>query len=184
MHYLAKYILRRLGWKCITQGQFKKKFVLVAAPHTSNWDFPLMLFFGLALNLNYNWLGKHTLFFWPLGGLMKRLGGIPVNRTKKNSYVSNLAERISEKERCILIIPPEGTRSRTEYWKSGFIHIAKEACVPIVFANLDYKNKSLDFSVGCCYSRSASEIIQAARGFYKNSFPLHPKKFGPVRLKP
>ena len=83
MNYLAKYILRRLGWKFIAQSQFKKKFVLVAAPHTSNWDFPLMLFFGFALNLNYNWLGKHTLFFWPLGGLMKMLGGVPVNRTKK-----------------------------------------------------------------------------------------------------
>ena len=184
MIFLSNLILYIFGWSC-TEGEIcPDKCVLVAAPHTSNWDFPMMLLYGFKLRLKYSWVGKHTLFFWPLGGLMQWLGGIPVNRTKKNSYVFSLAERISQQERCILIIPPEGTRSKTEYWKSGFIHIAKEACIPIVFANLDYKNKSLEFSDYCCYSRSASEIIQTAKGFYKNACPLYPKKFGPVKLKP
>ena len=90
-----------------------------------------MLSYGFMLNLKYHWLGKHTLFFGPLGLFMRFLGGIPVNRRKKkNDYVTLLSKEIKSKRQCILIIPPEGTRSRSDYWKSGFLHIARKAKVP------------------------------------------------------
>ena len=146
MYHLSKFLLEFFGWSFSSAGPMPQKCILLAAPHTSNWDFPLMIVYGFRLKLRYYWLGKHTLFRWPLGYLMYWLGGIPVDRKKKNAYVNHLAERINKKEQCILIIPPEGTRSKTEYWKSGFIHIAKGACVPIIFGNLNYKSKSLKFS--------------------------------------
>ena len=114
---------------------------------------------------------------------MKKLGGIPIIRNKKNDYVNALADEIRNKDYCILIIPPEGTRSRAEYWRSGFLHIARTANVPIVLGKLDYKKKSLTFSHSIDASLADNEIMEFAKDFYKDVTPFNPSKFGPVRLK-
>ena len=183
MVQISDFFLKFFGWTFESHSPVVNKCVLIAAPHTSNWDFPMMLAYGFKLNLKYSWLGKHTLFFGPLGLLMRKLGGIPVDRSKKNDYVSALSEEIRNKENCILIIPPEGTRSRVEYWKSGFLYIARTARVPIVFGKLDYSRKKLSFSQHICSSLSNEKIMKFAQDFYRDATPLNPSKFGPVRLK-
>ena len=183
MTYFFKLIFKLVGWSYQPGNILPCKCILIAAPHTSNWDFPMMLFYGFILDLKYNWLGKHTLFFGPLGPLMRRLGGIPINRAKKNDYVILLSKELKSKSQCVLIIPPEGTRSRSNYWRSGFLHIARMAEVPIVFANLDYQKKNLTFSEAVLPSLPDDEIMYLAQIFYRDAKGLHPDNFGPVRLK-
>lgn len=135
--------LRRTGWR--VEGELPvhaEKSVLIAAPHTSNWDLPYTLMVAFALNLNVRWMGKHTLFWGPFGPIMRWLGGIAVNRTQSNNLVALSAERIQQHQGAMqLIVPPEGTRSKTTYWKTGFYHIARTAQVPIIMAYMDYARK-------------------------------------------
>ena len=98
MTYFFKLIFKLVGWSYQPGNILPCKCILIAAPHTSNWDFPMMLFYGFILDLKYNWLGKHTLFFGPLGPLMRRLGGIPINRAKKNDYVILLSKELLAKD--------------------------------------------------------------------------------------
>jgi 1-acyl-sn-glycerol-3-phosphate acyltransferase len=135
--------LKLTGWK--VEGILPSgggKSVLIAAPHTSNWDLPYTLMVAFALRLNIYWMGKEQLFKPPFRGLMRWLGGIPVNRDKASNLVAASIEAI----RCAtgplqLIVPPEGSRSKTHYWKTGFYYIALGAKVPIVMAYMDYKKK-------------------------------------------
>ena len=118
------------------------KSVLIAAPHTSNWDLPYTLMVAFALRLNVYWMGKESLFKPPFRGVMMWLGGIPVRRESSNNLVTASAEAIKAADGPLqLIVPPEGTRSKARYWKTGFYHIAAGAQVPIVMAYLDYSRK-------------------------------------------
>jgi len=116
--------------------------VFIAAPHTSNWDLPYTLMVAFALRLNPYWMGKHSLFKAPFGPVMRWLGGIAVNREQSNNLVAASARAITEADGPLqLIVPPEGTRSKTRYWKTGFYFIAQTAQVPIVMAYMDYSTK-------------------------------------------
>jgi len=116
--------------------------VFIAAPHTSNWDLPYTLMVAFALRLNPYWMGKQSIFRAPFGGLMRWLGGIPVNRAQSSNLVAASAQAIAEADGPLqLIVPPEGTRSKTRYWKTGFYYIAQAARVPIVMAYMDYATK-------------------------------------------
>lgn len=118
------------------------KSVFIAAPHTSNWDLPYTLMVAFALRLNPYWMGKHTIFKGPFGPVMRWLGGIAVNRDQANNLVAASAQAIREAYSPLqLIVPPEGTRSKTRYWKTGFYYIAQTAGVPIVMAYMDYSTK-------------------------------------------
>jgi 1-acyl-sn-glycerol-3-phosphate acyltransferase len=135
--------LRLNGWT--VDGQLPSsaaKSVLIAAPHTSNWDLPYTLMVAFVLRLNIYWMGKHTLFRWPFGPVMRWLGGIAVNRDKSSNLVAASAQAIVSADGPLqLVVPPEGTRGRTRQWKTGFYFIALEARVPIVLAYLDYHRK-------------------------------------------
>jgi 1-acyl-sn-glycerol-3-phosphate acyltransferase len=139
----AVCFLRCTGWQvegCLPPNA--RKSVLIAAPHTSNWDLPYTLMVAFALDLNVRWMGKHTLFWGPFGPIMRWLGGIAVNRSQSNNLVQQSAQQIQQHAGAIqLIVPPEGTRSKTRYWKTGFYHIAVAARVPIVMAYMDYTRK-------------------------------------------
>ena len=118
------------------------KCVLIAAPHTSNWDLPYTLMVAFALRLNVYWMGKQQIFRWPFGGLMRWLGGIAVNREQSSNLVAASAAALVAADGPVqLIVPPEGTRSKTRYWKTGFYWIAHTAQVPIVMAYMDYERK-------------------------------------------
>jgi 1-acyl-sn-glycerol-3-phosphate acyltransferase len=118
------------------------KSVFIAAPHTSNWDLPYTLMVAFALRLNPYWMGKAGIFRFPFGGLMRWLGGIAVDRSKSNNLVAASAQAITDADGPLqLIVPPEGTRSKTRYWKTGFYYIATSAQVPIILAYMDYATK-------------------------------------------
>lgn len=135
--------LKLTGWRI--EGALPAhaaRSVLIAAPHTSNWDLPYTLMVAFALRLNIRWMGKQSLFRAPFGGVMRWLGGIAVNREQSTNLVAASAQAIREADGPMqLIVPPEGTRSKTRYWKTGFYYIAREAQVPIVMAYMDYARK-------------------------------------------
>ncbi|PCI71125.1 MAG: glycerol acyltransferase [Gammaproteobacteria bacterium] len=139
---ISKLFLLVTGWKVIDEDtKNHKKFVMIAAPHTSNWDLPYMLAICFVLKVQPYWMGKSQIFKFPFRGMMKWMGGIPIDRSKANNVVEATAEIMKQSEELIVTIPPEGTRSKVRYWKSGFYHIANLSGVPIVLGFLDYKNK-------------------------------------------
>ena len=137
------FFLKITGWK--VQGSMPpgcRKSVWIAAPHTSNWDLPYTLMVVFALNLRVYWMGKEQLFRWPFRGFMMWLGGIPVHREKSSNLVAASIAAIQQAPGPMqLIVPPEGTRSKARYWKTGFYYIAVGAQVPIVMAYMDYEKK-------------------------------------------
>lgn len=133
--------LRLIGWRAEGRELPHSKFVLIAAPHTSNWDFPLMLMVVLKLRLQIFWMGKHTLFPFGFAWLMKYLGGIPINRKKSQNVVSETIQLFEHHNKLIVLIPPEGTRSKVKNWKSGFYRIARGANVPVLLGQVDGKRK-------------------------------------------
>jgi 1-acyl-sn-glycerol-3-phosphate acyltransferase len=139
----SRIFLKLAGWKVLgalpTQAS---KSVLIAAPHTSNWDLPFTLMVAFVLRLNVYWIGKASIFRFPFGPLMRWLGGIAVDRSKTNNLVAASAQAITDAQGALqLVVPPEGTRSKTRYWKTGFYHIAVTARVPIVMAYMDYERR-------------------------------------------
>ena len=135
--------LRLAGWKVVgSLPTSATKSVLIAAPHTSNWDLPYTLMVAFALRLNVYWMGKTSIFKPPFRSVMMWLGGIPVDRAQSNQLVAASSTAIARAAGPLqLIVPPEGTRSGTRFWKTGFYYIALGANVPIVLAYLDYKKK-------------------------------------------
>ncbi|WP_338414169.1 1-acyl-sn-glycerol-3-phosphate acyltransferase [uncultured Sphaerotilus sp.] len=140
---LSAAVLRLSGWK--VEGQLPAdvtKCVVIAAPHTSNWDLPYTLMVAFVLDLRVYWMGKWQIFRPPFGGLMRWLGGIAVRRETSNNLVAASAQALVDADGAVqLIVPPEGTRSKVRYWKTGFYYIALQARVPIVLAYLDYQRK-------------------------------------------
>ena len=167
-------------------GEFPRtgcqRCVLLAAPHTSNWDLPLMLAFAMAFELQVSWMGKVTLFRGPFGRVMRWLGGIPVLRGGRDGQVETMAKRFAEQERLVLLIAPEGTRARAEHWKSGFYRIALRAGVPIVPAYLDYGTRTAGFGPPLVPSGSLRADMDRLRAVYAGKRGLFRGAFGPVRL--
>lgn len=161
------------GWKIVGTPPKEKKFVLLAVPHTSNWDFPITLAMSFLLGFRLNWMGKHTLFKGPMGPIMKWLGGIPVDRSKANNLVDQIILGLGELDRCALAIPPEGTRSRTDKWKTGFYYIAQGADLPIGLAFLDYKNKKGGFGPTFYVTGDIEKDIAEMQEFYKGIAGKH-----------
>ncbi len=142
LYLLAIFYMRAFRWKKEGRIPNVPKFVMIAAPHTSNWDLPMTLILSLAFRMKVFWLGKHTIFRPPFGWLFKWLGGIPVDRRQANNLVTQCIQTFQRSERLIMIIPPEGTRSKVRYWKTGFYYIAHGAGVPISLGYVDYKRKA------------------------------------------
>ena len=139
---------RLLGWKLLnTFPPEIKKCVVIAAPHTSNWDLPLTLMAAFGWRMHAYWMGKQSIFRFPFGAVMRWLGGIAVDRSKSTNLVSASAQAISASSGPVhLIVPPEGTRGKVRTWKSGFYYIALEAQVPILMAYMDYTKKEVGLS--------------------------------------
>ncbi len=140
---LAGFGLLLCGWRLDLGQPPPKPFVFIGAPHTSNWDFPLMLAAVLALRCDVRWLGKDSLFRPPFGGVMRWLGGIPVDRSSPHNLVAQMAGFIREHPDVILCVPPEGTRKKVDRWRTGFYFIALEARIPIVMTVLDADTRTI-----------------------------------------
>lgn len=144
---LFRSILRIFGWKLEHESvPDYGKAVLIFAPHTSNWDFVTMLCAKFAWDIQVRYLGKHTLFNPITGWFFRGLGGIPVMRSESHNMVDQVNAIFDEQDRCILALSPEGTRSYTKYWKTGFYHIAHRAQVPIVMFYLHRPSKIIGFT--------------------------------------
>lgn len=160
--------LRLTGWR--VEGALPadaSKAVLIAAPHTSNWDLPYTLMVAFALRLNVYWMGKQSIFKPPFRGVMRWLGGIPVNREQSTNLVAASVAAIQAADGPLqLIVPPEGTRSKTRYWKTGFYHIAVGAQVPIVMAYMDYHDKRSGLGPVFVPTGNVEADMAAIKGFY------------------
>lgn len=146
LSFLSSLILRLFGWK-IT-GKYPAqldKVVIAVAPHTSTWDFPLGVLVNSAGRFRANYVGKHTLFQGPFGGLFRWWGGIPVDRSKKGNFVQATVDAFKREKRIHLVISPEGTRKRVDKFRTGFYHIAKGAGVPICLLKFDYERREIFF---------------------------------------
>jgi 1-acyl-sn-glycerol-3-phosphate acyltransferase len=138
---IGQLILRLYGWK--VDGEFPDlpKYVLIGAPHTSNWDFPVGIAICFSRRQKVYWMGKHTLFRGPLGPIARWLGGIAVDRRQANSLVDQMVQIFAEQDQLVVAIPPEGTRKKVEKWKTGFYYIALGSQIPIVLGYLDFGRK-------------------------------------------
>jgi len=134
-------LLRWAGWRIEGKMPDLPKFVVIVAPHTSNWDFPVGLAVKWALGLDPRWLGKDSLFRPPLGWFMRANGGVPVRRSSRENVVEQTANEFATREKFVLVLAPEGTRKRVAEWRSGFWHVAKRAGVPICCVALDWGRK-------------------------------------------
>ena len=132
------------GWRIEGQLPDTRQAIIPVAPHTSNWDFFVGVFVMLALGLKLSYLGKHTIFRFPVNGILRWLGGIPVDRRSAQGVVGQMVEQFKQRDELILALAPEGTRTRVQEWKKGFIHIAKAAQVPVVPVAMDFARKVID----------------------------------------
>ncbi len=172
------------GWKIVNRVSAEhKKFVIIAAPHTSNWDYPYTLAAAALLELEFSYLGKQDLDKGLLGVLFRNTGGIPVDRSKSSDLVRQVADMIVARDEIALAVAPEGTRSKRDYWKSGFYHIAKTANVPIVLGFVDFGKKEAGLGHVIWPIGEPHEVMEEIRDFYEASMAFHPGKYTEPRLK-
>ena len=179
----AQWLLRRLGWRLEGAKPEHDRYVLIAAPHTSNWDLPYMLDFAMAFDIKITWMAKHSLFFPPMGWILRAMGGMPIVRHKNKNVVASMVEVFDKIPHLVLVVPTEGTRERTQFWKSGFYHIARQAGVPIVPSFLDFGRKRGGFGPALQTSGDLHADMQYFRDFYAGMAGKFPDRFGPVKLQ-
>ncbi|MCK5677918.1 MAG: 1-acyl-sn-glycerol-3-phosphate acyltransferase [Flavobacteriaceae bacterium] len=179
MKYISKFILYTLmGWKIVgSYPKDLKKFIIVGAPHTSNIDFVLGALMKYITGLPINFIGKHSLFKPPFGFIFKALGGTPVDRSKSVNMVQAIINVFNEKEEFILAISPEGTRKKTEKWKTGFYHIAKGANVPIIFNTFNFEKKQYFISKPYYLTGNKEKDFLYFHNFYKDIKGKYPDQF-------
>ena len=139
--FIGRGVYKALGWKCAGNTPAFRKYVIIAAPHTSNWDGFFLIGAASMLNLHFSFFGKHSLFKGPLGWFLKNRGGIPLDRSRNQSFVSQAVAWFDRHDTFAIGVAPEGTRELTTGWKTGFYYIALQARVPIVLGYIDYAKK-------------------------------------------
>ncbi len=178
----SRAVLSIFGWKLNESFSDNPKTVLIGAPHTSNWDFILAMLAMAAMGYQFNWVAKHSMFFWPMAGTFKKMGGVPLDRGRSSGFVEKCVSLFSERERFVLAIAPEGTRSLTPNWKSGFYRIAISASVPISFGYVDYKNKVA--GIGGSFMPTGDEQVdmKTIAAFYEKIEGRFPEKQSPIKF--
>jgi 1-acyl-sn-glycerol-3-phosphate acyltransferase len=179
---LARAFLALTRFEAVGARPTARRYVLIAAPHTSNWDLAYLLAFAAVFDVKLSFMAKHTLFRWPMGRLMRRLGGVPVRRHLRENAVAQMVGLLKGSEDLALTVPAEGTRSYVPHWKSGFYHIARDAGVPIVLGFLDFGRRRGGFGPEFLPTGNVADDMEAIRDFYADKQGLHPEKVGVVRL--
>jgi 1-acyl-sn-glycerol-3-phosphate acyltransferase len=179
---LARLLLWLGGWSIHGTKPEPAKYVVIAAPHTTNWDFIWVLAFAWALDIDMKWLGKHTLFRWPMGPIMRWLGGIPVRRHERANLVDQLAARFEQEDAFVVVVPAEGTRGWVPKWRSGFYHLARAARVPVGTGFLDYHNKVGGFGPMLHLTGDVRLDMDRIRAFYDPAWGKYPDQSGVIRL--
>ncbi|MEY3946798.1 MAG: hypothetical protein RJB03_1504 [Bacteroidota bacterium] len=178
-------IFKLNGWKIVgTVPPEIKKAVVIAAPHTSNWDFVYAVAIFKMLKLKIRYLIKRELNFFPLSILLKNTGAIPVERSKRHNLTDEIVNMLKSSDELLVAIPAEGTRSRVEKWKSGFYYTALNAGVPVLPGYLDFKKKEGGFGEPIYLSGDKAEDMKKLKDFYSDKTGKHPELFnlGAIRL--
>ena len=179
----SHWLLKKLGWSLNIDLPDIDKCVVIAAPHTSNWDFLVGILAAWSVGLDASWLGKHSLFRWPLGWYFRRIGGVPVHRDGGKNYIQQMTELFETSDRLILALAPEGTRSKTDHWKTGFHAIARAANVPILMAYFDYPRKQVGLGGMFYPSADIDADFAKIRDYYKDRRGKNPEKESLIRVR-
>ncbi len=183
-YWVGRATLDLLGWDVEGAAPDAPKYVIIAAPHTTNWDLPVTLGVAWVLGIDASFAAKHTLFEGPFGWFFRALGGVPIDRRAKLDQVQQLVEMFRARERMVLVIAPEGTRGATGYWKSGFYWVARGARVPIALGYLDYRRKRGGVGDAFVPGESLDDDVERIRRFYSTVTAKHPERFTNIRFRP
>lgn len=183
IRHIASLALKMTGWSVDDRFPQQNKYVLVAAFHTSNWDFIYGILAKWSLQERLNWVAKHTLFWGPFDYIFRSMGGIPVDRRMPQGFIDKMVEQFNSREVMKLAILPEGTRSHVKYWKTGFYYIAVQARVPIALGYFDYANRVLGVGKTFYPSGDIEKDMQIIREFYADKTGRHPQNQGAIELR-
>ena len=178
---LAHAVLRAARWTAV--GEVPRTGVLVGAPHTSNWDFVMMLLVMWRGGVTPRVLVKHELFRGPLGWLLHRLGGIPLDRADPGQVVRELVREARSGEPFLLVLAAEGTREKGEYWKSGFWRISRSTGLPMSFASIDGPSRRAGFGLTFTATPDVVADMDRVRAFYRDARGIHPERRTEPRLR-
>jgi 1-acyl-sn-glycerol-3-phosphate acyltransferase len=184
LQWLANRIFSAFGWTLVGQLPDVDKAVFIAAPHTSNWDGFWFLCYKHAIDVEVSFLAKESLFWWPLGPVLRSMGALPIDRGDAQTIVPRLVREFERADHLYLALAPEGTRKWKPHWKSGFYRIARAAGVPIVLAFIDYPNRRIGIGPTLPDDRTMAEDLDDIRRFYANVTGRHPAFQGPVEFPP
>jgi len=175
IEWVGRTALKLMGWRIEGELPRLDKFVAIGAHHTSNWDFVIFIALKFVLRLNARWFGKHSIFRWPFGGLMRSWGGIPIQRHLSLNMVEQAIQGFRDNREFILVLSPEGTRRKVERWKMGFYHIALGAGVPIVPGALDFANRRVVIGAPFQPTGDAEADLQVLLAFFRPYVPKKPE---------
>jgi len=181
---IAQLILKLGGWSYARELPDVPKALFIAAPHTSNWDGLWLMTYKVALDIDLHFLAKHTLFWWPLGTLLRALGAIPIDRGTSTSTVRQVVDAFAANDRFWFALSPEGTRRRLPYWKTGFYRIAEAADVPLILGFIDYRERRLGVGISLPPERNLATDLELIREFYAPMVGRIPENAGPIELPP
>jgi 1-acyl-sn-glycerol-3-phosphate acyltransferase len=173
------WFYRRQGWTEFNENPGLQKCVVIAAPHTSNWDFVYFIGAITTLELPMSFVGKKTLFRWPFRQAMIDMGGVPVDRSKSTNFVDTMIAEFAARDTFMLTIAPEGTRSAVQKWKTGFYHIAVGAGVPMVLGMMDYKRKVVGLAGAIMPTGDYVKDMEKLAAFYATCTPKFPRQAAP-----
>lgn len=175
---LCNWLLyKHLGWTTEVTEDHPDKYIICLAPHTSNWDFILGLLYSRSIGMQSNFLMKKEWFFWPLGPIFRKWGGIPVWRSKHTSMTDNLAAEAQKMDEFKLCITPEGTRSPNADWKKGFYFIAMKANLPILLYGIDYKKRLIQCTKVIIPNGNVEQQMAEIKEYFKDFSGKHPDNF-------
>jgi 1-acyl-sn-glycerol-3-phosphate acyltransferase len=170
------FFLKLFGWKVVGKLPNDKKYILIVAPHTSNWDFLVGLFARFSVGVRINFLAKDQLFFFPLGLFLRTVGGAPVDRSKKDNMVEKVVDLFHSRDEFVLAITPEGTRGPVTRWKEGFYHIACKAQIPLALVALDYASKEVRIQEAFWPSGNLNTDFPQILDYYRTIKGRYPKE--------
>lgn len=179
----ARAVLSACGWDVDVVWPPEPRCIIIVYPHTSNWDFVVGYVAKLAVGLPVTWIGKDTLFRWPVAGLLRRMGGVPVNRREPRGLVRELAREMERSERFWLAIAPEGTRAHTDHLKSGFYQLARAADVPVGLAFIDYAEKVVGLSAYVRMTGDTTADLETLREAYASKVGRHRDQASDIRFR-
>ncbi len=182
-YWFGRSLLTLFGWHVEGEIPHTGKYILIGAPHTSNWDLPLAIAASFVCRTKIHWLGKAALFHWPYGWFMRMLGGIAIDRSRPHGMVEQLKSLLDECDNLVVVVAAKGTRKKTQYWKSGFYWIAYTAQIPVLCSFFDYRNKRVNIGLALMLSGNVKADMDIIRDYFKEMSGLRPECEDIIRLK-